>query len=88
MDLATEKERLLREGWSEPPPDLDDGAVLVGYRVFVDGYGEGKVVQFNKSRIPGRASAHTIEFQGAGEASTTERIQPVSYTHLTLPTKA
>ena len=42
-----------------------DGAMLVGGRISVDGYGPGSVVGFNKNYGPG-ASSHEIRFdQGA-----------------------
>jgi hypothetical protein len=53
----------------------DEGKRLIGRRVFVDGYGEGTVVDFHKKTIG--ASTHSIDFNTPGSGSDPGLIMPV-----------
>jgi hypothetical protein len=46
---------------SEPEPQA-------GYRVFVEGHGQGKVYSFNKTKVPGMHSTHKIIFDDVSGA--------------------
>ena len=74
-DWGSQKEALLQEGWSEPLQEFDDGPSLIGYRVFVEGLGKGKVTAFTRAKFG--PSAHTVEFPGIvpGAASSTRQVK-------------
>ena len=57
--------KLCEPGWLDPhsSSEFDDGFRLVGQRVFVEGYGEGRVRAFSKSML---ASPHEIYFEEGG----------------------
>ena len=52
-----------------------DGPSLIGYRVFVEGLGKGKVTAFTRAKFG--PSAHTVEFPGIvpGAASSTRQVK-------------
>jgi hypothetical protein len=68
MSTSTWPERgeLLRQGgWEEPEPGFaDDGSALIGYDLFVQGLGKGRVLEFSKARVG--TSTHVIEFESGG----------------------
>ena len=51
-------EALLAEGWRRPTAAHDAGAAVIGCAVYVEGRGEGRVLDFVKRKIG--ASAHTV----------------------------
>eukprot|EP01047_Picozoa_sp_COSAG01_P013301 COSAG01_NODE_620_length_14784_cov_49.916718_6_plen_1557_part_00 len=54
------------QGWKKPPKSLrdGDGKKLVGWKIFVEGHGEGTVDEFHKNTV--FADEHTVAFDLAG----------------------
>ena len=65
-------------GWREPEPDAEYGESLCGHhddvstgewvggkRIFVEGYGQGEVLEFNPSKLS--ASSHSVRFDDDSE---------------------
>lgn len=75
--LEDEMDMLLSQGWSEPPASLDDGRALVGFNVWVAGYGKGRVTEFVRARVG--TSSHVVDFQnpveGAARISRTVKLR-------------
>ena len=75
--LEDEMDKLLSQGWSHPPASLDDGPSLVGYTIWVAGYGKGRVTEFVRARVG--TSSHVVDFQnpveGAARISRTVKLR-------------
>jgi hypothetical protein len=70
MSAWLERAGLVESGWLEPTPDIaNDGRLLVGLTVFVQGYGVGRVLDFSKALVG--SSSHTIDFGEGGERKVT-----------------
>jgi hypothetical protein len=65
--LEDEIDKLLLQGWSEPPASLDDGPSLVGYTIWVAGHGKGRVTEFVRARMG--PSSHVVDFQNPVEGA-------------------
>lgn len=62
-------------GWAEPDSAFNDGKQLVGFRVFIDGVGEGEVIEFVKEAWG--PSHHRVRlFDGRSNTAATMSMAP------------
>ena len=67
---------LFRDGWMEPEATLTeaDGQMLVGERIYVMGYGAGRVKEFVHARVG--ASKHVVELDAGAPGGALHSAQP------------